>query len=127
MARILIIDKEEGPTKALKTALKKQGYHADVLHDSASAFSYLRTEVPRLIVLDLMAAVKGKPAELPEGIRLLAQLYLDFPEIPLVVYSRSRKYKNQFWSWAAAAHLNKKDGPGPVIEVIERLLTSRKT
>ncbi|MCK4771575.1 MAG: hypothetical protein KAT18_01540 [Candidatus Latescibacteria bacterium] len=127
MARILVIDKEEGPARALVSALKKQGYDVDITHDSASTFSYLRTQTPHLIVLDLMAAIKGKPAELPEGVRLLAQLYLDFPEIPLVVYSRSRKYKNQFWSWSAAAHLSKKDGPAPVIEVVGRLLSARKS
>jgi CheY-like chemotaxis protein len=123
MARILIIDKEEGPVRALTAALKKQGYTVDKVADSASAFSYLRNETPNLIILDLMAAVKGKPAELPEGVRLLAQLVLDFPEIPLVVYSRSRKYKNQFWSWSAAAHLSKKDGTEPVVQVIGKLLS----
>jgi CheY-like chemotaxis protein len=126
MARILIIDKEEGPARDLARTLKKQGYTVDTVPDSATTFSYLRKDTPNLIVLDLMAAIKGKPAELPEGVRLLAQLYLDLPEIPLVVYSRSRKYKNQFWSWAAAAHLNKKDGPEPVVEVIQRLLSAWK-
>ncbi len=126
MARILIIDKEEGPTRTLANALRRQDYDVDTLHDSVSTFAYLRKQTPELIVLDLMAAIKGKPAELPEGVRLLAQLYLDHPEIPLVVYSRSRKYRTQFWSWAAAAHLNKRDGPGPLIELAEKLLAARR-
>ena len=125
MARILIIDREEIPVRALTSALKKQSHSVEIVTDSATAFSYLRNETPNLIILDLMVAVKGKPAELPEGVRLLAQLYLDFPEIPLVVYSRSRKYKNQFWSWSAAAHLNKKDGTEPVVQVIDKLLLDK--
>jgi CheY-like chemotaxis protein len=125
MARILIIDREESQVRTLTAALKKQGHSIETVTDSATTFSYLRNETPNLIILDLMAAVKGKPAELPEGVRLLAQLYLDFPEIPLVVYSRSRKYKNQFWSWSAAAHLSKKDGTEPVVQVIDRLLSDK--
>jgi len=125
MARILIIDREESQVRALTTALKKKGHRVETVTDSATTFSYLRNESPNLIILDLMVAVKGKPAELPEGVRLLAQLYLDFPETPLVVYSRSRKYKNQFWSWSAAAHLSKKDGTEPVIQVIDKLLSDK--
>lgn len=125
MARILIIDREESQVRTLTSALKKQGHSVETVTDSATTFSYLRNETPNLIILDLMAAVKGKPAELPEGVRLLAQLYLDFPETPLVVYSRSRKYKNQFWSWSAAAHLSKKDGTEPVVRVIDRLLSDK--
>ncbi len=125
MARILIIDREESQVRTLTAALKKQGHSVETVTDSATTFSYLRNETPNLIILDLMAAVKGKPAELPEGVRLLAQLYLDFPETPLVVYSRSRKYKNQFWSWSAAAHLSKKDGTEPVVQVIDRLLSDK--
>jgi len=125
MARILIIDREEIPVRTLTSALKKQNHSVDTVTDSADAFLFLRNETPNLIILDLMAAVKGKPTELPEGVRLLAQLYLDFPETPLVVYSRSRKYKNQFWSWSAAAHLSKKDGTEPVIQVIDKLLSDK--
>lgn len=124
MALILIIDSEDGPAGTLANALKKSGHEVARVSDTSSTFEYIRKRVPQLVVLDLMAAVKGKPDELPEGIRLLAQLYLDHPEVPLVVYSRSRKYRQQFWSWAAAAHQSKRDGPEPLIEVVEKLLGS---
>jgi len=123
MALILIIDREDGSVSELTATLKKRGFEVECVRDSQSTFDFLRHRTPRLFVLDLMAAIKGKPGEQPEGMRLLAQLYLDHPEIPLVVYSRSRKYRQQFWSWAAAAHLGKKDGPGPLVDLIERLLS----
>ncbi|MFC1499501.1 hypothetical protein ACFL6T_00605 [Candidatus Zixiibacteriota bacterium] len=122
MALILIIDREEGPALELTDSLKKHGYEVECVRDAQATFDFLRHRTPRLFVLDLMAAIRGKPGEQPEGMRLLAQLYLDHPEIPLVVYSRSRKYRQQFWSWAAAAHLGKRDGSGPLIDLIERLL-----
>ncbi len=122
MALILIIDREYGPADELTRQLEEQGYEVEVVRDSPSTYEFLRGQTPRLVILDLMAAIRGRPAEQPEGVRLLAQLYLDHPEIPLVVYSRSRKYRKQFWSWAAAAHLSKTNGPGPLIDLVERLL-----
>ena len=122
MALILIIDREDGPAEVLTRILKKRGYEVEVVRDSPSTYEFLRGQTPRLVILDLMAAIRGRPAEQPEGVRLLAQLYLDHPEIPLVVYSRSRKYRQQFWSWAATAHLSKTNGPGPLIDLVERLL-----
>ncbi len=122
MALILIIDREDGQAEELTTILKEHGYEVEVVRDSQSTWEFLRGRTPRLVILDLMATVRGRPAEQPEGIRLLAQLYLDHPEIPLVVYSRSRKYRQQFWSWAAAAHLSKTNGPGPLIRLVDRLL-----
>jgi CheY-like chemotaxis protein len=122
MALILIIDREGGPADELTRQLEEQGYEVEVVRDSPSTYEFLRGQTPRLVILDLMAAIRGRPAEQPEGVRLLAQLYLDHPEIPLVVYSRSRKYRKQFWSWAAAAHLSKTNGPGPLIDLVDRLL-----
>ena len=122
MALILIIDREDGPTGELTRLLEERHYEVEVVRDPPSTYDFLRERTPRLVVLDLMAAIRGRPTEQPEGVRLLAQLYHDHPEIPLVVYSRSRKYRQQFWSWAATAHLSKTNGPGPLIELIERLL-----
>jgi len=122
MALILIIDREDGPADELTRILKDRGYEVEVVRDSRSTYEFLRGQTPRLVILDLMAAIRGRPAEQPDGVRLLAQLYLDHPEIPLVVYSRSRKYRQQFWSWAATAHLSKTNGPGPLIDLVERLL-----
>ncbi|MFC1629548.1 hypothetical protein ACFL3H_10625 [Gemmatimonadota bacterium] len=122
MSLILIIDREDGPALELAGSLKKHGYDVECMRDSQSTFDFLRHRTPRLFVLDLMAAIKGKPGEQPEGIRLLAQLYLDHPEIPLVVYSRSRKYRQLFWSWAATAHIGKREGSEPLIDLIKRLL-----
>ncbi len=122
MAHILIIDTEDSAVAELKRALKKHGHTADRVSDTPGTFTYLRQRIPQLFILDLMAAIRGRPSELPEGVRLLAQLYLDHPEVPMIVYSRSRKYRKQFWSWAAAAHISKRDGIGEVMKVVDRLL-----
>jgi DNA-binding response OmpR family regulator len=122
MAHILIIDSEATAAGELAAKLKRRGYTVDRVTDTAATFAFLRDRVPQLFILDLMTAVRGHPNEPPEGVRLLAQLYLDHPEVPLIVFSRSRKYRQQFWSWAAAAHISKRDGTGDVIEVVEKLL-----
>ncbi len=125
MAHILVIDSEDTAANELIRVLKKKGHTADRVRDTAATYAYLRERVPSLFILDLMAAIRGRPTDLPEGVRLLAQLYLDHPEVPLIVYSRSRKYRQQFWSWAAAAHISKREGTATLTEVIEKLLGSR--
>jgi DNA-binding NtrC family response regulator len=122
MAYILVIDREEGAARALVSALEESGYEVEVVEDTASTFALIRNNTPRLVILDLMDVMESQADPQPEGVKLLAQLYLDHPEIPLVVYSESKSYKEQFWSWAAAAHLDKARGPGQVIPVVNELL-----
>jgi DNA-binding response OmpR family regulator len=122
MAYILVIDREEGPARALASALEEAGYAVEVVEDTGSTFALIRNNTPRLVILDLMEIVEGQVDNQPEGVKLLAQLYLDHPEVPLVVYSESKSYKEQFWSWAAAGHLNKAKGPGQVVTVVNELL-----
>jgi DNA-binding response OmpR family regulator len=122
MAFILVVDREEGPAGALTSALEKHGYEVDRVVDTSSTFALIRTRVPRLVVLDLMQATEDQDDSQPEGVKLLAQLYLDHPEVPFIVYSTETSYKEEFWSWAAAAHLDKSKGPDQVIAVVEELL-----
>ena len=122
MAYILVIDREEGPARALASALEEAGYVVEVDEDTASTFALIRNNTPRLVVVDLMEISEGQTDSQPEGVKLLAQLYLDHPEVPLVVYSKSKSYKEQFWSWAAADHLDKAKGPGQVVTVVDELL-----
>ena len=122
MAKILVIDRQEGPAGALASALEESGYEVAQVGDTASTYAFIRNQTPDLVILDLMEIREDQADNEPEGVKLLAQLYLDHPEVPLVVYSDSKGYKDQFWSWAAAAHLDKRKGPGPVIAVVEELL-----
>ncbi len=122
MAFILVVDREEGPAGALTSALEQHGYEVDRVTDTASTYALIRNRTPRLVVLDLMHASEDQDDSQPEGVKLLAQLYLDHPEVPLIVYSEEKSYKDQFWSWAAAAHLDKRKGPDQVVTVIDELL-----
>ncbi len=122
MSRVLVVDREEGPAGALASALEEKGFQVDRVSVSESAYAYLRKQAPRMIVIDLMEAVPDHPADQPEGIKLLAQFYLDHPEIPLIVYTDAPGYREHFWSWAAAAHISKSEGPEKVLEVMEELM-----
>lgn len=122
MAFILVVDREEGPAGALASALEARGYGVERVADTASTYALVRDRTPRLVVLDLMEEVESREDDQPEGVKLLAQLYLDHPEVPLIVYSSEKRYKEQFWSWAAAAHLDKGKGPEQVVTVVDELL-----
>ena len=127
MGTILVIDREEGPAGSLAERLRAAGYESDIVPDTASAYAYVRRGLPDLVVIDLMMGPGEESGSEPEGLKLLAQLYLDHPEVPLVVWTRWEGYRDQFWSWAAAAHLDKGEGPGPVLDVIDGLLGRKAT
>lgn len=122
MGTILVIDRDEGPAGTLAEVLRAAGHAVDVVPDTASAYAYVRRGLPDLVVLDLMAGPGEEGGTEPEGLKLLAQLYLDHPEVPLVVWTRSGGYRDLFWSWAAAAHLDKQAGEDPVVAVVTELL-----
>ena len=121
MALVLVVDSEGGSARALASALEKKGYRVDWVPDGSTAYAYLRRSSPQAIVLDLMQEVPGEPHALPEGIKLLAQLYLDHPSTPLLIWTERTDYRQHFWSWAAAAHLDKKQGCDPLIEALKTL------
>jgi CheY-like chemotaxis protein len=122
MALILVVDGETDPAGSLTQALHEQGYEAEAIADPISAYAYLRKQVPDLVVLDLMTAPPPGEETQPDGLKLLAQLYLDHPRVPIVIWSRSSGYRDLFWAWAAAAHIEKGDDLGPVLKVVRELL-----
>ncbi|MFO7767357.1 MAG: response regulator [bacterium] len=121
MSRVLVIDREEGPAGTLASALEEKGYQVDRVTETESAYAYLRKEAPQVIIIDLMEEVPDHPADQPVGIKLMAQCYLEHPEIPIIVYSDAPGYREHFWSWAAAAHVSKEEGPEQVLEEVEEL------
>jgi CheY-like chemotaxis protein len=122
MAAILVVDGESDPAGSLKQALQEQGYEAEAVPDAVSAYAYVRRQVPDLVVLDLMSEPPSEEGTQPDGLKLLAQLYLDHPRLPVVIWSRSTAYRDLFWSWAAAAHVEKGEGVGPVLKIVREVL-----
>jgi DNA-binding response OmpR family regulator len=125
MGTILVIDRERDPAETLAELLRTAGHEVDVVSDTASAYAYVRRGLPDLVVIDLMEGPGEEGGTEPEGLKLLAQLYLDHPEVPLLVWTRAGGYRDQFWSWAAAAHLDKQEGSEPVLTVVADLLGTK--
>jgi len=53
-ARILIVEDDERIAASVRRALAYEGYRVDVVHDGEAALASIRTELPDLVVLDLM-------------------------------------------------------------------------
>ncbi|MBT8196992.1 MAG: response regulator transcription factor [Acidimicrobiia bacterium] len=53
-ARILIVEDDERIAASVRRALAYEGYRVGVVHDGEAALSHIRTELPDLVVLDLM-------------------------------------------------------------------------
>ena len=54
MKKILIVDDEPNIIMSLEYALKKQGYHVFIARDGQEAIDLLQTEIPDLVILDIM-------------------------------------------------------------------------
>ena len=54
MARILVVEDEEGIAEFIRRGLILTGYEVDVAHDGEVALSLAREQMPDLVILDLM-------------------------------------------------------------------------
>ena len=54
MKKILIVDDEPNIIMSLEYALKTQGYHVFIARDGQEAIDLLQTEIPDLVILDIM-------------------------------------------------------------------------
>jgi putative two-component system response regulator len=58
--RVLVVDDEEGVTSLLKRLLVREGYVVDIAHDSESALAAIKSNVPDVILLDVvMPGING--------------------------------------------------------------------
>ncbi|MBJ7538115.1 response regulator [Marinomonas transparens] len=76
--RILVVEDDLSLADGLVTALKREGYTVDLLHDGIYALEALANEVFDLVILDL-----GLPRL--DGLAVLKQLRSDKSEVPVLI------------------------------------------
>jgi two-component system nitrogen regulation response regulator NtrX len=80
MARILIVDDEQGIRKSLAGLLSDEGYEASVSGDGEAALAAVREHPPELVLLDI--AMPGR-----DGIDVLEEMRRAWPRLPVIVMS----------------------------------------
>jgi len=84
MARILIVDDEEGIRLSLKRALEMEGYEVALAKDGDEAQSLFRKNPADLLITDIVMPKQ-------EGIEMIMELKRDFPDLRVIVISGGTK------------------------------------
>lgn len=117
---ILIIDDDEKLTEILSTLLEFKGFKVEKINDSTIAYSFIRSKMPKIIILDLM---------MPEvdGLRLLKTIKEDpeMKKIKVIVYSGKAfdVDKRLAMTYGADAFLNKPAKAKILLEKINSLMS----
>jgi len=81
MSKILIIDDDHDYAESLKSMLEARSYHVTWAPDSVAAMKMIRSDLPDLIILDIMMSTIG------EGLHLAYRLKSDpqYAHIPILI------------------------------------------
>ena len=101
MAKILIVDPSPIDLAVAERELARDGHEVRAA-TPAEALGALDRAAPELIVLEI-----GAPCD--AGLTLMAAMLERRREIPVVLYTRSSGYRDDFRSWCAAGEVEKTD------------------
>jgi len=127
-ARILIVDDDADITEAMRIILESKGYTVDAACDSEEANIHIKSQMPDLIILDVMMHTKS------EGFDLARDLKKDpkYREIPILMLTAIKEKTGIDFKPSAGDEtwlpveefLDKPVKPEQLIEKVESLLKS---
>jgi len=121
--KILIVDDEKNIATLIELHLEMEGYKTSIAYDGATAFERLSEYTPDLIILDIMMPRM-------DGWELCRELkgnrkFSDIPVIMLTAKSHKDDIKKG-WNLGVADYITKPFSPVRLVEVIKRVLLSKK-
>jgi len=121
--KILIVDDEKNIATLIELHLEMEGYKISIAYDGATAFERLSEYTPDLIILDIMMPRM-------DGWELCRELkgnrkFSDIPVIMLTAKSHKDDIKKG-WNLGVADYITKPFSPVRLVEVIKRVLLSKK-
>ena len=96
MAAILVVDDESHQRLLLREEFQRDGHTVLTASNGEEALSAVATTMPHIVVLDI-----GLPGM--DGIELLGNLLSINNRLPVVIYTSSASYRDNWMSWAANA------------------------
>ena len=100
MARILVVDGEDGARDACCEGLRSDGHVVIAAGKAAEALEAVRQQVPDLVVIDV-----GPPCK--DGLGIVGELFALGREMRIVLHTTHMLYKDDFRSWLADAYVLK--------------------
>lgn len=121
MSKIMMVDDDKLVTDLLQKLLKSDGFDTVTVNDSSKALEVARTEMPDLILLDLMMPQ-------PDGFRLCRMLREDksFSRTPIIIVTALDDSDSRAVAFGAGAtdYLTKPFHPGELKDKIFEALES---
>lgn len=119
MARILIAEDSETDLQFVKNALRETGHSFIIARDGEEAEAKVRSEVPDLIILDVIMPKKN-------GFQVCRDLKKDnhYKQIPIVLVTSKSQESDKFWGMKQGAdeYITKPFEPNDLLKIINKLL-----
>lgn len=113
--RIVIADDNANIRSTLKDILIENNYVVDTVKDGFELLVYLKSNDPRIIILDLMMPEK-------DGIEVFDSLKCIHPESKVIIYTAYHKYEDSPYAHLADRFILKDSPPPKLLEAIKDLL-----
>jgi DNA-binding response OmpR family regulator len=115
MARILVIDGDEGARAACCEDLRRDGHRVIPVSCASAARDAVQREMPDLVVLDV-----GPPSG--DGLGMVGELLALGRGIRIVLHTAHMLYQDDFRSWLADAYVRKRDDTSELRKAVREVL-----
>ncbi len=115
MKKILIVEDDEAQRLLYETEIGDLGFAVALARDGVEAVEKVKSEVPDLVVLDLMMPRK-------HGLDALREILSSDPTTPVIINTAYTHYKEEFISWAAEQYVVKSSDMTELKNAIRRIL-----
>jgi DNA-binding response OmpR family regulator len=99
--------------------LARRGFWVTRIEGSSTAPEFVGRTRPDVVILEI--AVHAT-----DGLSLLRSIRCANPSLPIVIYSRTPRYRDDFTSWLADDYLLKSDDVAPLCDTVEALFLATK-
>lgn len=112
--KVVIADDNREICRLVSDILERSGYSVDMVHDGYQLLSYLETNSPTLIILDLMMPEKS-------GLSILGTIKQIAPYSRIIIYTGYDEYANSVYARSADRFLIKGSNIEKLVAAVEEL------
>ncbi|MFH1305981.1 MAG: response regulator [Candidatus Omnitrophota bacterium] len=113
--KIVIADDNRGMCETVSDFLTGSGHKVDAVYNGYELLTYLKTNTPAIIILDLMMPEKS-------GLSIFNTLKQVSPYSRIIIYTGYEKYRNSVYARAADRFLVKGDSLEGLLRAVEELM-----
>lgn len=120
MAKLLIVEDNTHLQELYQQELRVEGHDVDIVSTGSEALTYLQSQRPDLIVLDIVLPGMN-------GLEVLDKVVAGNRSIPVILHSAYTGYKDHCMTWSADAYVLKSGDLKELKSTIADLLARRRS